>query len=162
MVESMVAKLKPDGAGFLWTDWKAIGAMEKGFRVTEWRVASALFHRRRGIGMGNPFRQSMDMIAYIRGPDHQPQGIGHSTPNFIDRHDFAPATETTHPAEKSVDLSRQLIEWSGGGRVLDPFLGSGTTLRAAKDIGRQAIGIEIEERYCEMAANRLAQEVMEL
>jgi site-specific DNA-methyltransferase (adenine-specific) len=68
----------------------------------------------------------------------------------------------THPHEKPVSLMTYLIGKTDADWVLDPFMGSGTTLRAAKDLGRKAIGIEIEERYCEIAAERLSQEVLPL
>ena len=64
-----------------------------------------------------------------------------------------------HPAVMPIGLPRKILSfWPGV--VCDPFMGSGTTLRAAKDAGRQAIGIEVNERYCEIAAKRLAQETL--
>ena len=70
---------------------------------------------------------------------------------------------TVHPTQKPLGLMGWCIDKAKipyGGLILDPFMGSGTTLRAAKNIGRRAIGIEIEERYCEIAAKRMRQEVL--
>jgi DNA modification methylase len=67
-----------------------------------------------------------------------------------------------HPTEKPLELIQwSILESRTTGDVLDPFMGSGTTLRAAKDLGRMAIGIEIEEKYCEIAAKRLSQKVLQ-
>lgn len=69
--------------------------------------------------------------------------------------------QSSHPCERPTALYTWCINYAPKSEtILDPFMGSGTTLRAAKDLGRKAIGIEIEERYCEIAANRLRQEVL--
>lgn len=81
--------------------------------------------------------------------------------NGIFREGGGIGTARLHPTQKPLRLMRWCLEKTEG-LVLDPFMGSGTTLRAAKDLGRKAIGIEIEERYCEIAAKRLAQEVLPL
>jgi site-specific DNA-methyltransferase (adenine-specific) len=66
---------------------------------------------------------------------------------------------TEHPCPKPIKSWSWLLERTSlhGDVVLDPFMGSGTTLRAAKDLGRRAIGIEIEEKYCQIAIERLRQ-----
>ena len=71
-----------------------------------------------------------------------------------------------HPTQKPLEVFRWCIQQadkhSKNHTILDPFMGSGTTLRAAKDLNRRAVGIEIEEKYCELAARRLSQEVLSL
>jgi DNA modification methylase len=71
--------------------------------------------------------------------------------------------ERCHPTQKPVALMRWCIVKAGGeGLILDPFMGSGSTLVAAKDLGRKSIGIEISEAYCRIAVNRLRQDVLPL
>jgi DNA modification methylase len=115
------------------------------------------------VGMGDlsmPWRPNTEEI-YVIGRGF----IGHRGSSVL-RHNapspnFTPPSERHHPTEKPVTLMRDLVgKCDPSWIILDPFMGSGTTLVAAKQLGRQAIGIEIEERYCEIAVKRLAQEVL--
>lgn len=66
----------------------------------------------------------------------------------------------SHPTEKPLGLMGELVRKCPSGVVADPFAGSGSTLVAAKSEGCRAIGVELEERYCEIAARRLAQDTL--
>ena len=72
-----------------------------------------------------------------------------------------PNADPHHPASFPLKLATKAIGSCDAATVLDPFAGSGTTLRAAKDLGRKSIGIELSEAYCEIAAKRMAQEVLD-
>lgn len=89
-------------------------------------------------------------------------GSGYTPNRWIGLTPNRDGTSTGHPTQKPLPPFAALVRalCPADGLVLDPFAGSGTTLRAAKDEGRRAIGIELEERYCELAANRLTQDTL--
>jgi DNA modification methylase len=120
-----------------------------------------------GVGMGDlslPWRPNTEEI-YILGDGwrgHRGSAILRDT-SVVSWSGDGRGPRRLHPNEKPVPLLRGLIAKAPDHPVvIDPFCGSGTTLRAAKDLGRRAIGIEIEERYCEIAAQRCAQDVLDL
>ena len=126
------------------------------------------------LNPGLPLRQ---IVIWDRGSGFQRDGV-HLVPTYewvmlIAKNDFKVDRTTTdvwkilpnkdphHPASFPIELPLKALQaGQNTGTVLDPFAGSGTTLRAAKDLNRKSIGIEIDEKYCEIAANRLAQEVL--
>lgn len=115
------------------------------------------------FGMGDlkfPWKNSFDEI-YVLGHGF----TGESRDEAVLRGHVMPSWEShgrQHPNQKPESLLLYLINRCPRGAVCDPFMGSGTTLVAAKRLGRKAIGIEIEERYCEIAARRLQQEALPL
>jgi site-specific DNA-methyltransferase (adenine-specific) len=117
----------------------------------------------RGHGMGWRFRRDYEMIMVAHRTGGKLSWGNDSLAVSNIRHDM-PVINRVHPNEKPLSLIKSFVSLttSTGDLVLDPFMGSGTTLRAAKDLGRRAIGIDLEEKYCEIAAARLSQEVMAL
>ena len=82
----------------------------------------------------------------------------------VKKHSVQSIQGRSHPTQKPVEIMSWCISLCPNEpqTILDPFMGSGTTLRAAKDLNRKAIGIELEEKYCAIAVERLRQEVLAL
>lgn len=120
-----------------------------------------------GLGMGWRYRRNheMIMVAHRKGGRLKWEwaGKGPETANVVRIGKIIPSKDD-HPTPKPEALIRHFLMLHGkpGDVVLDPFMGHGPTLRVAKDLGMRAIGIEVDEQFCEVAARRLSQEVLPL
>lgn len=100
-----------------------------------------------------------EWIVVIAGPEFRLKNKGASGHTDVWR--ARPASNNDHPAPFPQLLVDKAIESTGAQSVLDPFAGSGTTLRAAKDAGIRGVGIELSASYCDMAVKRLAQDTLD-
>lgn len=115
------------------------------------------------VGSTTGFRRDVEAVVlagvWPRVSAHRGSVLRSRAPNIGSP--SSPAGRTGHPHAKPLDLMEDLIDSCPAGVVADPFAGSGSTLVAAKALGRRAIGVEMDERYCEIAAKRLAQDVLD-
>ena len=149
-----VSVLKDDGFAYVFCDGQSYPIF--------YRAAYPLFHRLRPLVWdkltsinGFSWRHQHEIIMFCEMPNHPKINTGDGD---VLKYRAVPIGERVHLAQKPVGLLAALIRKSLplGGIALDPFMGSGTTLIAAKDLEHKAIGIEIEEKYCEIAAKRLS------
>jgi site-specific DNA-methyltransferase (adenine-specific) len=115
-----------------------------------------------GLGMGWHYRRNYETVLVAEKPGRACKWYGgHDTPNVIRIPGIKPGPED-HPTPKPIELVKWFmrLHTQPGDVVLDPFMGGGTTLVAAKEMGRRAIGVELEERWCELAVKRLAQGIL--
>jgi DNA modification methylase len=144
---------------YCFTDWRQYTNVVTAFESKGWTLRTCVvWDKMRGGALGSFWRNDHEWIpVFSKGPNRPlPDG------SFFNVLHAVKPQGGEHPTVKPESVIRRLVEAAGDGVVLDPFMGSGTTLRAAKDLGRRAIGIEVDERYCEIAAKRLSQEVMSL
>lgn len=148
---------RPGGVVFMFSDWRQLPTATDSLQLGGWIWRGVLVWDK---GVGRPvrgrFRNHLEFIAWgSNGPLAQTNdGI---YPSALIAIPTVTPSERVHVTQKPSALLTAVLAVAQAGTVLDPFMGSGSTLRAAKDLGRQAVGIEIEERYCEIAVKRLAQ-----
>jgi site-specific DNA-methyltransferase (adenine-specific) len=149
--------LKEDTFAVTFYGWPHADVFVGTFKDLGFRLVSHLVFVKNVWGLGR-FTRGQHETAYLLAKGRPPipkSGIS-------DVFEWVRDEEAFHPNQKPEGALRKLLSVYApeASVVLDPFMGSGSTLRAAKDLGMSAIGIEIEERYCRLAASRLAQEVL--
>jgi DNA modification methylase len=147
--------LTEGGAVLSFIDWRQWPTLVGALESLNLRVNGMVVWDKRSMGLGNGFRAQHELVVFAS--NGTPNVHDRSKPNVLavprDR-------DSEHPSPKPVALMRSLLEvvTAPGNVVLDPFMGAGATLVAARTLGRRGIGIEIEEKYCRMTVDRFESE----
>lgn len=170
-IKMTAAQTESHGSIYAWLGHRQFGSVVTSLENSGWKTRFLVWSKRCPVppapGSGWPSAAELCVYAYRKGRTWTPKTLSdvpRSNVIVADSYRFGQPGKVDHPTQKPFPVITPLIRLSStvGQTVLDPFMGSGTTLRAAKDLGRKAIGIEIEEKYCEIAAQRLSQEVLPL
>lgn len=142
-----MTKLRETGALYAFADVKTGLAVFPPLQPT-----NVLVWDKQRIGMGFHWRRMHEWIAFSPMPKHRLR-----SKSLGDMLRCPPGKHTFHPTQKPLAVLRTLIlnSTAPGDLIVDPFMGVGTTLLAAKELGRRAVGIEIDERFCACAAGQL-------
>lgn len=160
VVEHCAPLLAADGWFVTFCDDESYAAFYPGL-YSRFASLSALVWDKGRLGMGAPWRHCHELLIAARWEGAQWHGGG-GVADII-KCAVVPSANRLHPVDKPPELLGALIEpmTKPGQTVFDPFMGGGSTLVAAKSRDRRAIGVELDERYCEIAAKRLAQGVLD-
>jgi site-specific DNA-methyltransferase (adenine-specific) len=155
-------------AAYVWCGHRQFGPLVEAFESQGFKTRFLVWRKSVPVpappGVGWDSAAELCIYAFRSGRKWIPP-TGTKVPNVLDADSYRHGQpgKNGHPTQKPMVTALRPIEYSTepGDLVLDPFMGSGTTLAAAQQLGRRAIGIEIEEKYCEIAVQRLAQGVLE-
>lgn len=152
--------LVPGGHALSFIDWRMWPTLAAALESADLRQHPTLVWDKASLGMGAIFRNQHEFIVHMSaGNPREP--YRRDIANVLR---FAAVRKGTHPTEKPEPLLRTLLSVvaAAGQLVLDPFAGSGSTLAAARSLGARAIGVEADERYCEVIAKRFDQTSLDL
>lgn len=147
--------LPTHGALWQFCNWRTLPAITKAVNDNGRTLTSLLVWDKGLLGTApkRALRPGYELVALVAGPDFR---IENRSLKDIQKFQWRSIKPTGHPAEKPVELMKWLIEISGAARVLDPFMGSGTTAVACEELCIPWVGCELNDEYCRIVRARVS------